>query len=131
MIHISIGGVDKVIDDLGRMDGMDWAETPMKKATMLLQGRMKKYPAARVGSDYVRTGTLGRKWTVKPFKKTAKSITGIVGNNTGYAPWVQSKLFQARTHRGRWLTDAMAVQQEATRIAGFFSDAIDTALAGK
>jgi hypothetical protein len=130
MIHISIGGVDKVIDDLGRMDGMDWAETPMKKATMLLQGRMKRYPAQRASSSYVRTGTLGRRWTTK-IRKDSRSITGIVGNNTIYAPWVQSKLFQARVHRGRWLTDAMAVQQEATRIAGFFSDAIDAALAGK
>lgn len=52
------------------------------------KGRLKNYPRA-VSSSYVRTGELGKKWTVSPPQQRGRSITGRVGNVQPYAIWVQ------------------------------------------
>jgi hypothetical protein len=74
-------------------------------------------------SSYRRTGTLGRRWT-KKVTTSAEGILGVVGNNTVYAPWVQSSRFQAWMHRGRWQTDEQVMERNRGRIVGFFEAAV-------
>ena len=126
-VTIQIKGIDELIRKLGRAEGMKHLRAPMQRAVYRLQARMAQYPAQRPNSTYRRTGTLGRKWTSK-IEQSSTSITGRVGNNTSYAPLVQSYRFQARIHRGLWQTDRYVVDTEYRTIVGDFENAISGAL---
>jgi hypothetical protein len=63
-------------------------------------------------SGSARTGTLGRRWT-EQVTKTGEAVTGEVGTNLNYAPWVVGPsepgeeingrtMYQARIHVDRW-----------------------------
>lgn len=65
------------------------------------------YPAPPPSSTYVRTGTLGQRWTIG-----RGDMLRRVGNNTVYAPPVQDRDSQARVHQGRWPT-AQGVAEKA------------------
>ena len=77
---------------------------------------------------YVRTGKLGQGWSWK-VSTEANGLHGTVGNNLGYAPYVQSKAKQALIHYGNWRTDAQAVEEKRDEIVRRFRDAIAAALA--
>lgn len=94
----------------------------MKKSVLILEADLKKYPAQRSGSNYRRTGTLGRRWTTE-VNATSNDLTGIVGNNTPYGPFVQSEAFQASIHKGRWLTDERSVINRDSDIVKLFENA--------
>lgn len=81
----------------------------------------------RLGRHPGRTGTLGRKWTVK-ISRSVNGLTGKVGNNTEYAPFVQSDRFQARFHQKRWQTDRIVVQRNRAAIVNDFETEIRRAL---
>jgi hypothetical protein len=127
MASIEIKGVDELIRKLGKVEGVKVLEAPMKRSVYRLQRDMADYPAQRPGSSYVRTGTLGRRWTVK-ISRRSDGVEGRVGNNTVYAPFVQSHRFQARIHRGRWQTDAKVVDKNRQAIVADFERAIKQAL---
>ena len=127
MATIKIEGVDKLIKKLGTVEGVKVLEKPMRRSVMRLQSDMAKYPAQRAGSAYVRTGTLGRRWTVK-VNRSQSGLLGKVGNNTEYAPFVQSARFQARIHSSRWQTDEIVVNRNAQTIINDFKAAIDREL---
>lgn len=74
----------------------------------LIQEAIADYPPKPPGSKYIRTGLLGRTWTVAVIQ-TASEIRTEVGNNTVYAPWVQSYQFQARQNR-HWQTDKEIIE---------------------
>lgn len=94
---------------------------PMTLAVAHLHNKMAIYPPQRAGSQYRRTGTLGRRWT--PLVENGGK-RGVVGNNTLYAPQVQGEATQSRAHRGRWQTDKQVALREIATIIGFFEDAI-------
>lgn len=73
-----------------------------------------EYPPAPPRSAYVRTGTLGRRWTVQP---SDGGMTVTVGNNVWYAPLVQAFAYQAFAHYGRWQTDEDVARSEEDRVA--------------
>lgn len=127
-VTIEISGVDRLIARLGRVEGTNILRDPMQRAVLRVLRDMQEYPQQRAGSAYVRTGTLGRKWTTK-IEQEGEYLTGRVGNNTEYGPFVQSRQFQARVHRGRWQTDAQVVNRNAAAIIGDFEAAIRRALA--
>jgi hypothetical protein len=127
MSSITIKGVDELMRKLDKAAAIDTLKPPMQRSVMLLQRRMAQYPTQRVGSSYIRTGTLGRRWTTKITRSRA-GLTGKVGNNTLYAPFVQSNRFQADVHRGRWQTDEAVVNRSLKRIESDFTRAIDKAL---
>ncbi len=94
----------------------------MRRAVLRLQRDMADYPPKPKNSSYRRTGTLGRKWTTK-VTKTHEGLTGKVGNNTYYAPYVQHDRFKfPKPHQTLkhletgWITDAQAIEKEATSI---------------
>jgi len=128
-IRITITGLDEAVQRVGQMQVLDVLLAPMQRAVLDVQARMQQYPPARSGSTYRRTMTLGRRWTSVVVREGNK-LRGTVGNNTRYAPFVQSSMFQARVHRGRWLTDQGAVEQTAPAIIADFAQAVRDAFSG-
>lgn len=102
---------------------------PVTESVILIEGRMKEYPPQRSGANYRRTGTLGRRWTHE-VSESGDGITGRVGNNTVYGPYVESAQFQARVHQGVWQTDERVITEEQNTIVGFFERAVEDALDG-
>ena len=87
----------------------------MSSVGFLIQNQMANYPPAIAGSSYRRTGTLGRRWTMV-VNQYPGMIATEVGNNTKYAPWVQSDQFQAKVHAGRWKTDVQVLRDNTSSI---------------
>lgn len=127
MASIEIKGVDELIRKLGKVEGVKVLEAPMKRSVYRLQRDMADYPPQRPAGSYIRTGTLGRRWTVKVSRRT-NGMEGRVGNNTRYAPFVQSHRFQARIHRGTWQTDVQVVDKNRAAIVADFEREIRNAL---
>lgn len=130
MITIRVDGVDQVIAKLDGVKGVRWARRPIEQSLKVLEATVKTYPPAIPGSRYVRTTTLGKRWLTAPVTVTSDTVRGRIGNNTEYAPFVQASRFQARVHRGRWVTDVRAVEINMPRIRAFFQRAIARALEG-
>lgn len=127
-ISIKIEGIDKLIAKLGKAQGLNHLRPAMQRSVYRLQARMAQYPAQRPNSRYRRTGTLGRKWTSK-IDQSSNELQGKVGNNTYYAPLVQSRRFQAKIHRSLWInTDQYVLDTERRNIERDFKQAIDEAL---
>ncbi len=141
-VTIDIKGVDALIAKLGKVQATNILRPPMQRAVLRIQRDMQEYPPQRPGSRYVRgrgmanaagivehktSQQLGKRWTTKVFQEGAY-LTGKVGNNVTYAPFVQSRQFQARIHRGRWQTDAQVVNRLARTIVGDFETTISQAL---
>ena len=130
MASIRIYGIDKLQRKLGNAAANRTLRPPMNDAVNEIQRRMQVYPV-RPASSYVRTGTLGRRWTNK-ITTNRSGVRGVVGNNTEYAPWVQSGDFQAWMHRGYWKnTDTKVMEMLRPYIMDKFQEAIDKALEGK
>ena len=128
MLQIVSQPLNKLMDKLGRLEAIDVLEAPMNRAVLRVQARMADYPTQRTGSTYVRTGTLGRRWTTK-VTKLPDGVEGRVGNVTVYGPLVQSSMFQTKAHKkGGWQTDARVMNEEAPAIIRDFKQAIEDAL---
>ena len=85
--------------------------------------RLALYPQQPRGANYVRTGTLGRRWQMRDTMGGGRIHVNVY-NATWYAPYVQSKTYQARVHRGRWLTDVDALKSERGRVLDDVSGAL-------
>lgn len=132
-VDIELRGVDALLKKLDKAAAMETLRPPMQRSLHRVQRGMADYPPQRQGSSYRRTGTLGRKWTsARPVITSSRDgITGRVGNNTPYGPFVQSAMFQARVHRGRWQTDERVLREALPAITRDFQGAIDRALEGR
>jgi hypothetical protein len=131
---IQIKGVDELIAKLGKVVGVDVLVAPMQRAVRRLQYDMKEYPPQPPRSSYRRTGTLGRKWTVR-VTRLANGLRGKVRNKTWYAPLVQHDRRFARPHQTLqhqstgWITDAQAMDRNEKAIAADFEATIQRAMA--
>lgn len=129
-MSITIKGLDKLYKKLGKVAATQVLEKPMQRGVLRLQRSMQVYPPQRPNSSYRRTGTLGRRWTVRIIK-SGNGLTGKVGNNASYGPLVQSSRFQTALHRSTgWTTDERAVKENEKIILDDFARMIDKALAG-
>ena len=126
MVEIEIRGTDALIAKLGKVQATNVLRDPMQRAVLRIQRDMQEYPPQRVGSTYRRTGTLGRLWTTR-VQQNSGYLEGKVGNRVKYAPFVQSRQFQARIHRGRWQTDERVVNLNARIIVRDFEATIERA----
>ena len=128
-IVVIVQGVKELNAKLDRLQRAQLLVAPMEIAVDRLKGFMNKYPVQRnANSTYVRTGTLGRRWTTR-VTPSALAVTGKVGNNTIYGPWVQSAAFQAEIHRGHWQTDRDAIRVNRNAIIADFERSIRVELA--
>ena len=126
-VSIKIDGVDKVLRKLGTAKGVAALVKPMEESVVKVREGMADYPLDWPENTYVRTGKLGQSWTGR-VQQHSNGVTGKIGTNRSYAPWVQSQQFQARVHRGRWQTDAMVIDRLRPWIVARFKRAIDQAL---
>lgn len=124
MASIEIKGVDALVRKLGRAAAVDVLVPPMVRAVSRLHKDIATYPDYRPG----RTGTLGRKWTSPPPQRDKDGVTGKVGTELEYAPYVQSKRLQARVHRKLWHTEVDVANRNRERIVADFERAIADAL---
>lgn len=127
MVQIKINGMKQMLDKLGSIDAIKALEPAMQRAVLRLEGRMKVYPPTRPGQRYVRTGTLGKRWTNK-LEHVTGGLRGKIGNNTVYGPFVQSSQFQRPFFRNRWQTDQQVLDEERGAIIQDFERAIAAAL---
>lgn len=151
MSEITITGLDKVLEKLGRLETQKIFERPLEDSLVKIEERMKEYPPPPRPGEWAakttlrqkraffallregrikgsREGTLGRRWT-HAVTITADGLEGRAGNNTPYGPWVQSKRFQARFHQGRWTnTDQDVVDSLRDEIIRDFEDTVAEAL---
>lgn len=127
-LTITIRGIDELNAKFDRIQRNDILLSPMERSVERLKGFMARYPRQRnPRSTYRRTGTLGRRWTTRIIAD-ANGLTGVVGNNTIYAPRVQSNQFQAPVHKGHWQTDKDAILKNRGAIERDFEQAIQKAL---
>lgn len=126
---IQITGVDQLMKKLGNVEGNKVLRGPMDNAMATLIAESKKYPQP-TGGKYVRTDTLKNSWA-KPensrIDKTSRGLTGHVGTNVEYAPFVMSHQFQAR-HMTHWPTDMSIMAKCRNAIVADFERAIAKAL---
>lgn len=126
-VIIEVSGISEAIAEVGRAETLNILRAPMQRAVARLQSAMAHYPPQRAGSTYRRTGTLGRRWTTR-ITDSASGLEGKVGNNTAYGPFVQSEIFQASIHRGRWQTDQQMMDDQQASIVADFERAIQAVL---
>jgi hypothetical protein len=130
-MSITIQGMDELFKTLDRAAALDKLEAPMKKGLYRLQAFMAQYPSAPSHSKYVRTGTLGKRWTTAPIDRNSNGLVGRIGNNVPYGPWVQSERFQTRWHRRTgWRTDEQAIRENEAAIVADFQQAVSAAIRG-
>lgn len=129
-ITIIIDGIEEVMQTLGRVESITILRPPMERAVARLWADMADYPPLRPNSSYVRKGILGKSWT-KKVDTYQDGLEGRVGNNTEYAPLVQSQRFQMRIHRGLWQTDQQVVNRDTPLIVEDFERAIRQAIGGR
>lgn len=129
-MEIQLKGIGELINKLGSINAMKALESPMRKAMFRLQAGISPYPPAPANSKYVRTNTLGRRWTTDVDVRSDE-ITGTAGNNTEYAPRVQSARFQRPIFkRIGWKTDRQVLDQELPAIVKDFQEAVDKEVNG-
>jgi len=132
MTTITVEGIDKLnarLDKINRqLDGKSGGtlQQGMRRAVYRVVATLATYPAQRTGSSYVRTGTLGRRWTSKvTVTSTNSGVEGRAGNNTLYGPWVQSDAFQTAFHRQTgWTTDRQALERNRAAIVKDLGQAV-------
>lgn len=152
MASIEIRGVDELIRKLGSVEGVKVLEDPMRRSVNRLQRDIANYDAVpkmrpgewaaktslkqkraywfkvkQLGKHPGSTGTLGKRWTTR-ITRSQGGLTGKIGNNTAYAPWVQSEKWQARMHRKRWKTDQEVTYNNRNAIVADFEREIRKAL---
>lgn len=143
-MSIDIEGMEAVFKKLGKFETLRIMEEPMERSLIKIESALKEYPPTPAPGEWAakthpaqkraffallraglikgkRTGSLGRRWTIK-IDRIADGLEGRVGNNTSYGPFVQSKRFQARFHQGRWKTDQQVVDELRRGIVDDFKD---------
>ena len=136
-MSIEIRGMAELVAKLGKLAVIQVLRPPMQRAVNRLQAYMQHYPPAPAGSRYIRgygfpgrptSEKLGQRWTTR-ITESGNGITGKVGNNASYEPWVQSERFQTRFHkRTGWRTDQSAIDKERDVIVADFERTIQQAL---
>jgi len=100
-------------------------QATVHQALLLLATYAAEYPPQPAGSDYRRTGTLGRLWTTATPHVTISGhvLDARIGNATPYGPRVQGSADQAPVHRGRWLTTDEVVEAHVDEIDALLAHA--------
>ena len=105
------------------------------EAAVYVHSQIPAYPSVRPGSDYRRTGTLGRTIVSKAEKTGQYTYAGIVGSNLAYAPWVVSEEKgrnqagpQAWFHQGRWMTWQEVLRRAKSRVVNIYREGIQRLL---
>ena len=129
MSDIQINGLEELVRKFNGLEKVTtFLQPAMQRAVFRVEAKIKPYPPAPPNSRYRRTGTLGRRWTTK-VDRTASALTGRIGNNTEYAPQVQSAQFQRPIFkRIGWTTDQQAIDAVMPAITADFNATVQAEL---
>lgn len=136
----TIKGLDRVSAKLRTLQNFSaWAYDPMDASVKEIQRELAQYPRKaqgafsryataaqrraywakvrggeinhREGIGYVRSGTIGRKWTSR-VENSINGVRGVVGNNAEGAEYVQGAATQQLFHKASgWTTDQEAIRK--------------------
>ena len=124
-VSVKIEGVDRLVAKLGQVVSFNLLSHPMERGLREIQAALQDYPVQRVPRTYTRTGGLVRHWTIRMYA-TNNTLSGVVGNNIEYAPYVQNFKFQAQVHKRTWLvTDKVALERYRPGIVAAFQRTIN------
>lgn len=108
----------------------------MNRAVLYVHGEIPPYPAPPDGSDYRRTGTLGRSITTE-VRSVGNEVVGLIGTSVVYAPYVISdepsadgRGPQAWMHAGRWWALQGVVREHIDGVITILSDTVRRLLNG-
>lgn len=91
--------------------------------------KIKRYPAQRAGSSYVRTHALEKSWS-RRLSGSGANQQAVIGSNSAAAPYnryVQDRDRQANQHRGRWQTIQSVAEDSQPVIVRMFEDRLRAA----
>lgn len=147
---LRIEGIDEIIAKLGKAVAFDTLTPPMNRSVLWIQRDIAVYPPPAKqrdgykGPKYIRgvgfeggprtSERLGQKWTTE-VKRTVFGLTGKVGTNVSYAPYVQHDRSFPKPHQTLkhietgWVTDKQVIEKNVKRIVGDFEAAIRKATA--
>ena len=130
-LEIEVRGLERLVRRLGAFEVFALLRPAMIRGVARVVNAMADYPPAPEGSWYIRTGTLGRRWTqTQPsVSEGATELRVAVGNNTVYGAWVQNAQFQAWMHRGRWQTDEQELDRAADPLVAELNALVQAELA--
>ena len=122
-ITLEVRGLDDLIRRFGKRDV---ARRPIVKALgqsgkVVRSGVLAPYDTPKPGSTYRRTGTLGRKLTVRV---DSGPLEARIGTRLSYGPYVIGDSTQAPWMR-HWKTIGKVGEEAMPRIEGFFVTATD------
>jgi hypothetical protein len=149
-IVVTVEGIEELQARLGRALSNAVLRGAMVQATALVQERLNVYPPAshkpmiwasekqrrfvmaairegRIEVPYRRTMTLGRRWTTA-VSGSGDDLTGTVGNNTSYGPYVMGRADQAAYHAGTWPVAEDVAERATGDVLGIFQDAVQAGL---
>lgn len=150
MIRVEQQGLERAIKRLAAAKPERYVRGVMQAAVEILKDDIAEYPPATEANSpgrnrwYERgygprwrrkdgsvggrrtSQTLGRKWTTRV---EDRGMTGKVGNNVTYGPYVQHFKAQARFHKVRgWKTDKEVAERQGRKILQLFKDALAKAV---
>ena len=145
-------GIDELTAKLGKLAAFENLRPAMNRSLNRLLADVKVYPeppgpgsfpgfvsdkqrrwffwALRAGAitvPYVRTRRLGNAWTMQT-GVSAGDLTGTLGNNTVYGPFVMARDEQAAIHQGRWPTVERVLEENKSAIVRDFQQEIERLL---
>ena len=124
-VRITVRGIEALTAKLGSAEAAASHLRPvMERSLARIRKPLKTYPQQRP-TGYVRTMRLGRGWTSRVERG---GFRGVVGNNTRYAPYVQSAERQAWMHQGHWQTDEDVMESARDKIVKDFENHVFRAL---
>lgn len=155
--NIKIEGMKELVQKLERIERLDAIKPAIKAAAAHVKSVVNVYPPASEGNQpkaawtpggpnswyqrgrgpfwIVKSGqvhskksseTLGRRWTTSTKNN---GLTGVVGNNVSYGPYVQDEEKQASFHAARgWKTIQTAAEEEAKTVTEFIRRAVEREL---
>lgn len=130
-LDATLEGVEPALARLRQLgaDVLDIIEPPLLRLGYRVEGRMKEYPPQRP-TTYRRTGKYGQAWFTDPTVRSGDEVRLNMGNRMAYSIYVGSDERQAWMHRGHWLTDEEALNEEMPRGVEEFRAAILGAVPG-
>lgn len=126
-MHRALGHLHRRVARYPRKDPTAFARLATPRQKRAYWARVRSGAITHGSGGYVRTGTLGRKWTSRV--QTGRAfIRGTLGNNAGYGIYVQGGRRQSFHRASGWETTDDVAQREARAVQAYFDAAINQAL---
>lgn len=134
MVSFRLSGHDALDKKLAKLQHMEpELAKAAEQSVLYVHGQVPAYPPAPEGSDYVRTGTLGRTVTtmgaasgeaLSRVETIGGRPTGVIGTALEYAPYVIDENQQAWMHAGRWWTLQDVVRRSRDGVVRIYEETI-------